>query len=171
MSCSLTTNIAIPCRDSGGIKRIFITDLVTAQASIVLASGTTGAIQSITGTTGWYTYDFRKQTGTFTETSKTSDTNGTSYYEPDVKIVLNNLSLILRNEMYNLSLMQLAVIVQTNNGDYWLIGYYNGLTQIAGTAGAGKAFGDQNGYTFDLQGAEPVPMIFVPASIMAPFAL
>lgn len=172
MSCTLTTNIGVPCRtESGGIKRIFIADLATVQASIVLSTGTTGQVQSITGTTNWYTYDFRKQTGAFAETAKTSDTNGSIYYEPDVKVVLNNLSVTLRNEMYNLAQMQLGVIVQTQNGTYWLIGYYNGLTQIAGTAGTGKAMGDHSGYTFDLQGAEPQPMISVPASLMAPFAL
>lgn len=168
-SCLLTQSIPIPCqRSTGGIKRIFITDFATAQNSII-ATGTTGVVAAITGTTNWYAYDFRKQTGTFTEKGTLNEVNNSLFYTPTVSLIMNNLSTNLRNEFYQLAQLDTVVIVRDQMQSYWLIGYTNGLVLSAFDGGAGKAGGDHNGYTLTLEGMEPVPMYNVPATVMAQF--
>jgi len=50
----------------------------------------------------------------------------------------------------------LHVIVETQNGVYWWVGLKNGANLTASTAGAGKAYGDLNGYNITITGSEPL---------------
>lgn len=166
MSCALTACITRDCRqNTGGIVRVYVTTLAQASATVT-ATGTTGAVQAISGNTGWYIYNFRKQTGTFTETLNASDENGTIFYAPEIVLQFSKLETYKRNELFLLAQNEVVMIVEDNNGSFWMAGLNNGLTVTAGTAVTGKAAGDLNGYTVTLNGAEPEPMLSVPANIV-----
>ena len=53
------------------------------------------------------------------------------------------------------------VIVETQNGDFWLLGYKNGCYMSASTSSTGQGYGDLNGYNVTITGTEPdmaIPM-------------
>ena len=56
-----------------------------------------------------------------------------------------------------ISQANLSAIVKDQRGEYWLLGFQNGIRVSAGAMNTGKAFGDLNGVTITLTGKEPVP--------------
>jgi hypothetical protein len=63
----------------------------------------------------------------------------------------------LRNQLLVLSQANMSVIVKDQRGEYWLMGYQNGVRATAGAMNTGKAFGDLNGFTITLTAKEPEP--------------
>lgn len=155
--CNLTRNITIDCRDSvGGIKELKLrkhpstSDITLTSANVV----------SSIGTSGWFKYEFRPETASFTETETENDVNGTVFYEPNLSVMIHKLTTTLRNEFRILTQSRLDVVVLDRNGKYWLLGWNNGLTK-SGSAATGQGMGDMNGYTLTLIGKEELPMVEV----------
>src|SRR5258706_7868644 len=164
MPCALSQAIRTDCRNNvGGIKQIYVTEI----ANVSFFSGSLGGTitsMSMSGSTKWYQYSFRKQTGTFAEDMAINDANGTVYYQPKVTLQFSKLENNKRNEISLLSQNEVAAIVLTGNGDLIATGQYNGLTITQGSAATGQSFGDLNGYTLTLSGNEPAPMQFLSSS-------
>lgn len=49
---------------------------------------------------------------------------------------------------------KMTVIVEDNNGKYWLMGQTNGVRLVSSESGTGAALGDRNGYSLSFQGQE-----------------
>ena len=166
MACALTQNIPLDCRQTvGGIKSIFVTNLLNQTAEPTVSGGTVTAYTLSTGNRFWR-YDFRKQTGEYTETETLSDPNWTIFYASDIKIQFTKLEVNKRNEMYLLGQNDLVVIVLDNNGQYWLVGTRNGITLTKVDGKSGKNFGDLNGYQIEMKGAEPFAAYLLPSSFI-----
>lgn len=152
--CILNGGVSLGCLDSsGGIKNVFIGNFN--------ATGTTftedaeQVITGITSTETFYTYKFRKQTSSMTEEGTLSVENGTNFYVPTVSMVFHKLETLKRNSLLLLAKADTHVIVQTQNDDYWLLGKVNAMNLTTTSVATGQAFGDLNGYTVALTGAEP----------------
>jgi hypothetical protein len=167
MSCTLTQNIVLGCKDGvGGIKKIFVTELENKSA-ITAATGNITAFSLLTGKQFW-TYDFEKETGEYTEKIVTStDGSGTTFYEPEIKIRINKKDVSKRNELKLLAQNRVMIIVLDRNGIYWLAGEANGCDLAPSTAMAGKAFGDFNGYELTFSGKEENPAQTVASGLIA----
>ena len=168
MACALTQNIPLDCRQTtGGIKSIFVTNLLNQTAAPTVSGGTVTAYSLLTGQGfKFFRYDFRKQTGEFTETETLSDANWTIFYATDIKIQFTKLEVNKRNEMYLLGQNDLVVIVLDNNGQYWLVGTQNGVTLTKVDGKTGKNFGDLNGYQIEMKGFEPQAAYLLPAALL-----
>lgn len=165
MACVLTASRALDCRDSvGGIKRIYVTELENKNT----LSSTNGVIGTFTLDTGkkFWTYDFEKQTGSFEEAIQTSVENGTLFYETTLKIILNKMDVATRNELRLLAQNRLMIIIQDNNGLYWLMGETNGADLAPSKGMSGTAMGDRNGYELNFIAQEPQPMNTVNSSLI-----
>ena len=159
--CNLTTNIAVDCRDSvGGVKELKIRKQPATQDATLTSANVVSAIT----TSGWYKYDFRPETCSFTETETENDVNGTVFYEPAVTVMLHKLDTTKRNELRVLAQARTQIALLDRNGKYWLIGRNNGLTK-SGTAATGQAMGDMNGYTLNFAGKEEVPVVEITKAI------
>lgn len=165
MSCALTTGFPLDCRDSvGGIKSIMVAEL-SAKESLTASEGLISAITLAEGKQ-FYKYEFRKQTGNFTETIESSDENGTVFYSQELNIQLSKLEVAKRNEILLLAKNDLIVIVEDRNGNYWMLGEENGMV-LSGTGESGTAMGDFSGYNLIFTGAEKEPASGVSDSIIA----
>ena len=154
MDCILENGIGLGCLDStGGVKAVFVANFNTTGTTF-----TEDANQIITGVTSsetFYQYRFRKQTSSFTEESTLSVENGTNFYVPTVSMVFQKLETSKRNALLLLAKADTHVIVQTQNDDYWVVGKVNAMNLTTTSVATGQAFGDLNGYTIALTGAEP----------------
>lgn len=165
MGCILTQGFALDCRDSiGGIKSIMVAEL-SAKATLTSSDGLISAL-TLEATKNFYKYEFRKQTGNFTETIEASDENGTLFYTQELNIQLSKLEVAKRNELYLLAKNDLLVIVEDRNGNYWLLGEENGMV-IGGSGESGTAMGDFSGYNLTFTGAEREPAKAVEATVVA----
>jgi hypothetical protein len=167
MSCSLTQNLPLGCRNSeGGIKSVFVTSY--ENTATLTTSGGTVLTFTLTPGSQFFQYSLRKQTGSLTQTTTINDENGTVYYAPSVVFTLIQLQANTRSELALLAQNDLMVIVLDNNGSYWLVGSDKGLQMTTGSSDTGTKFSDLNGYKVTIaNGGESYPMLQVPSSLIA----
>ena len=157
MACNLTSGIALGCRDNtGGLATLWITDY-TNVTSLTQSTGDT--ITAISGTGTFYEFQLIRTSSQLTETVNASLENGTVFYQGEIVTYFNKLGQDKRNILKTLAQSQrLAIVVEDNNGQYFLCGQTYGSFISAGTSVTGKALGDANGYNMTFQYLEPNPM-------------
>jgi hypothetical protein len=157
MSCILNKGYSLSCRDSiGGIQAAFIGNFETDQLYTLDADNN---ITGLTGTTQstYHAFEQEVETGEFNQEGQYSTENGTVFFEQELTLMLHKNDADLRNLLLVLSQANLSVIVKDQRGEYWLMGFQNGVRAISGSQNAGKEFGDMNGVVITLQGKEPEP--------------
>ena len=153
-NCTLTSGIALECLNStGGVKNVYIAAFSDATT---FTYDTDDSIDAITSSETFYTFKFRPQTASFGEELTKSLENGTTFYTQTLSMIFHKIDAAKRNNMLLLAGTSMHVIVETQNGDYWLLGAANGADVSANTSGVGQNFGDLNGYNISIQGLEPV---------------
>lgn len=158
MSCVLTQNFALPCRDSvGGISKIYIATLADYESLGETVSGGDITAFSNAPLQVFYSYEQLKETSAVTETITASIQNGTVYMAPEVTVVLPKLATATRDEIKLLAQNRVVIMYTTNDEtpNTFVVGRTNGLEITAGTAATGTAFGDLQGYTLTFSGMEP----------------
>lgn len=157
MSCNLTAGITLGCRDNvGGLKTMWITDFCNI-ASITQSTGDT--ITQISGTGTFYCFELIRTSSQHTETVNASLEAGTVFYQGETVTYFSKLEQAKRNILKTLAQSQrLAIVVEDNNGSYFLLGQTYGSFISAGSSVTGKALGDANGYNMTFQYLEPNPM-------------
>jgi hypothetical protein len=157
MSCNLTSGIPLSCRDNvGGVQNIWITDFTNID-SITKSTGDT--ITQISGSGTYYEFQLIRTSSQFTETVNASLENGTVFYTQELVTYFAKLDQTKRNILKTLAQSpRLSVVMQDNNGNYFLLGEIYGMFISAGTSVTGKALGDQAGYNLTFQALEQSPM-------------
>ena len=157
MSCNLTNGILLGCRDNvGGLKTMWITDFCNIQ-NITQSTGDT--ITQISGSGTFYCFELIRTSSQHTETVNASLEAGTVFYQGETVVYFSKLEQAKRNILKTLAQSQrLAVVVEDNNGTYFLLGQTYGSFISAGSSVTGKALGDANGYNMTFQYLEPNPM-------------
>ena len=166
MSCALTQNYVLDCRDSlGGLKAV----LFIEAGNIATTTEALGVVTAITLEAGkvFYKYDLIKETSSFTETVTASVQNGTVFYGQELTVILNKLQANTRNEILLLAQNSLVAIAEDRNGKYWMLGKEGGLDMTAGTSASGVATGDRSGYELTFSGQEKALAPEVSSSIIA----
>ena len=166
MACNLISNgYEIGCRDSvGGIKKIYISNFDKAG----VYTKTNGEIVSFaTATTPqevYYEFEQVMESASFAQTGTFSTENGTTFFDQQLTLIFRKQDNDLRNHLIALSQGHLSVIIQDQNGAFWLLGESNGVYALSADIQSGKAFGDMNGVTIVLQGKEGAPATAINAA-------
>lgn len=173
MSCELTSNISLDCRENlAGIKTIYLASATGDDISLGFSGGTSNTNGAITGMT-WgassitdlasltgATYEFQqpRQAASFTETGNFSEENGTIFYQSVLSMVINKLEYSKLDALRALGQnTKLVCIVKTNNDNYFVVGNETGAIVTSSTAESGTSFGDRNGLTIELTGFSKNP--------------
>lgn len=166
---ALTAASAKNCENnSGGINRIFIADY--ANASSITTSGTPAEVTGITmATASFYEFATNKNVCNFTEEVNIDMTNGTTFFNQVVTLVLNRRETAKRDAIEKLiaGQKQLLIIVLDSNGLYWLFGKEEGSYVTAITGGSGTSKSDANSYTITFTAMEPQQAWEVDATIIS----
>lgn len=167
--CDLTQGFTVGCDDSfGGVRRFLFANMPTDFAATENASG---MVTAITGTSlTYYEYEATKGQGAtsfFNDNPTVNSANGTSYFDQTATYVLNKMEQVKRNEVKMMARAKLSIIVEDNNGKYWLMGKSNGVRLTTGDVGSGTAVADRNGYSLSFQSQEFDPMPEVSSSIIS----
>jgi len=164
MACALTQGYALDCKDSsGGIVEVYFMAKAGA-TSIAEASGVVTGITKAVGHRFWK-YELPKETGSFKETLTVSVANGSVFYASELQVVINKLSVAVRNEMKLLAQQTLVAVVKDNNNLFWMLGTERGVDLVSAESGSGTAYGDRSGSTLTFNGSEPSPMRQVNSSV------
>jgi hypothetical protein len=147
--------------NAGGVNKIYITDFdnvtsfTTATASAPLIGDWINSI-TLAGSSAFYEIKTNKNVCNFTEDAAIDMTNGTTFYNQVVTIVLSRRETTKRDFIEKLTAgqKQLVLIVLDSNGNYWYFGQVEGAYVTAITGGSGTAKADANGYTITLTAME-----------------
>lgn len=160
MSCDIALGRIEPCKGSnGGLKAVYFVnwgDITGVTYDLV----DTDVIDSVTGTPNAYKYDL-KGNSSFEQTITSSRENGTTFFEQTLNLTLKKLDIKSHKEIKLLSYGRPQVIIEDNNGNFFMAGLKHGMDVSGGTIVTGAAMGDLSGYTLVLTGQEPVPANFI----------
>ena len=102
-----------------------------------------------------------KNSSSLTQTVNASVENGTVFYTQALSLVLNKPVAADITEVQNLAKGRLAIVVQDNNDNYFVLGHTRGAELTGGSIATGTALGDLNGYTLEFTGEEAIPAPFL----------
>jgi hypothetical protein len=161
MSCYISSGHTLDCRNAstGGVKALWV---LGGSGSTIGITGTTstqnGGITAISGQGTFFKYELVKQSSSFSEELQVNETAQSVVFAPSLVVTLPKLNQTLRTKWFDLiKPNDLVIIIEDNNGRYWLVGEENGLTVSAGSMLMGQAYNDPNGVTFTMSGGEPNP--------------
>ncbi|MCC8187427.1 MAG: hypothetical protein LIP08_07940 [Bacteroides sp.] len=149
MGCCVSLNgIIRGCDNSiGGIRRAWATcDDEAGKPTI-----SNDIITAIPDPEAWSEYEFRKQTGSVTQTGSRDDATGSQYWNIEIVLQFSKQETEKRLEINAIALSDSRWIIEDNNGRYWYFGHFYPVTIADGaTAETGTAFDDFNGYNITL---------------------
>jgi len=160
MSCDISLGRLEPCKDSnGGLKAVYFVNWGEA-TGFTYDNTNTDVIVGVDGDPTAFKYDL-KGTSSLTQTITSSRENGTTFFQQELALTLKKLSVVDHKQIKLLSYGRPQVIVEDNNGNFFLCGLQHGMDVTGGTIVTGAAMGDLSGYTLTLTGQEPVPANFI----------
>ena len=160
MACDLTLGRIEPCKDSvGGLKNLYFVNYGDLGA-ITYDATNTDVIDAVAGTPDAYKYEI-KGASSFTQNIQSSRDTGTTAFEQVIEVTLKKLSIADHKELKILAFGRPHVIIEDNNGNYFLAGLEHGADVTGGTIVTGTAMSDLSGYTLTLTGMEKAPANFL----------
>jgi hypothetical protein len=160
MACDLSLGRLEVCKDSvGGLKNVYFVNYGDLGA-ITYDITNTDVIDAIVGTPNAYKYEL-KGASTFTQNINSSRENGTTFFDQVLELTFKKLTVKDHKELKLMAYGRPNVIVEDNNGNFFLAGLEHGMDVTGGTIVTGGAMGDLSGYTLTLTGMEKVPANFL----------
>ncbi len=158
------TGRGVGCKDAlGGIKRIYVAEWSDGLWDPIVSGEVADATTAVT----FQTYDMTRGSGSLTQTITADLAAGTVFFDQVCSVTFNKAVVADIAEISNLVKGRMAVLVQDNNDNWFVVGHKNGVEVSGGTAQTGQAAGDQNGFTleFSAQEASPAPFLAVTANV------
>jgi hypothetical protein len=157
MSCLLANGRVEPCKDSiGGLKNVYFANFDIEAADITYDGTDTDLITAITGISSLYKYEL-KGNSTFVQNINSSRENGTTFFEQVLTLELKNQDVATTKNIKLLSYGRPHIVVETNNGQYFIAGLLRGMDVTGGTIENGASLGEYSGYKLTFTGAEKTP--------------
>lgn len=165
MACeNLSLGRLKPCKDTvGGIKNIYFVDYGDF-TGISYNVTDTDVIDTLATSFQAYKYEVHFSSS-FTQNIQSSMENGTTAFEQVLEVTLPKLTKEDHKELKLISFGHPHVIVEDQNGNYFVAGLLNGMAVTGGTIVTGLNMGDLSGYTLTLTGMEKVPANFLNVDI------
>mgnify|MGYP003649240986 CR=1 FL=1 len=154
-----------PCKDSvGGIQAIYFINYGSMEP-ITYDVTDTDVIDSIGTEVPAYKYDVHFASS-LTQNIQSSTENGTVAFEQVLEISMPKLSKEDNKEIKLIAYGHPHIVVEDQNGSFFLAGAVNGMEVTGGTIVTGTAMGDMSGYTLTLTGMERTPANFLMADLV-----
>lgn len=171
MACTrYSTTIASACRDSQpGITKLFIAnynDILTYTldtAGVILSGMTASGVT--TAEKCFYEVALNKQVGAVVDTPTINLINGVSISKPKVSGFVQGMTSAVVAMYKSLLQADVVVVAKTIDAKYYIVGVVNGLSMSTGTYGTEATVDGKKGFTFELDGIEPYPMLELDPSV------
>lgn len=148
MSCTTLTAITKGCDNNiGGITAIYINDMDNITSTTIDSASYMVDAQVVSS--NYEAFEFRRNTGNFTEETAVDFANGSSFVTATVTLMFHRREASKSKAIKILSEGQrdLAIIVKDANGKYWYFPYAQ-LSATAEGSGTAKADGSKYSVTF-----------------------
>ena len=121
----------------------------------------------------FFEFKTNKNVCNFTESANVDMTNGSTFFNQVVTLVLSKRETTKRNAIKKLAdgQKQLLIIVLDSNGTYWLFGLVEGNYLTADEGGSGTAKADANGYTLTFTAMEVEQAYEITPAAITPYLI
>lgn len=169
----------VGCKDAlGGIKRIYVAEWEADKWQWgAVAQTNAGEVDGVDiidtdpapiTSVAFYTYDMTRGSGSLTQTITSDLVAGTVFFDQVCSVTFNKASAADIAEISNLVKGRVGLLVEDNNGNWFVMGHKNGVEVSGGTAQTGQAAGDQNGFTLEFSAQEVSAAPFLALTSGAP---
>jgi len=173
MACAITHGRLEGCKDSlGGLKNIyFINEDIasnyiykeTAPGSNVYIVDTdfSESIDYVNFVQNLYKYELKSNENVYDQEIVSSRENGTTFFRQTLTIKLKKQDAATHQQVKLLAYAKPRILVETNEGDFFLVGLFRGADLTAGSINSGGSLGDFSGYSLTFVAEELLPSQFV----------
>ena len=167
MACeNLSLGRLKPCKDSvGGIQAVYFINYGDL-GPVTYNASDTDVIDSIGTAVSCYKYDVHFASS-LTQNIQSSTENGTVAFEQVLELSMPKLSKEDNKEIKLIAYGHPHIVIEDQNGSFFLAGTVNGMEVTGGTIVTGTAMGDLSGYTLTLTGMEKIPANFLESTLTA----
>ena len=158
MACTISSGRIEQCKDSvSGLKAIyFINNQI--QKSDITYDATTPAVSdvitAIINVDSLYKYELKSTENTFEQTINSDRNSGTTFFTQTLNIKLKKQDIATSKNVKLLSYGMPHIVVQTNAGQFFIMGLLRGSDLTSGGISSGGAMGDFSGYSLTFEGQE-----------------
>jgi hypothetical protein len=175
MACLITSGRIEPCKDSlGGLRNVyFINEQIDANyiyKETFVGSGVyevdtdfSESIDYVDNVQYMYKFELKSNENVYDQEIVTSRENGTTFFRQTLTIKLKKQDIATHNAVKTLAYAKPRILVENNEGQFFLVGLLRGCDLTAGSINNGGALGDFSGYSLTFQAEELLPSQFVTA--------
>jgi hypothetical protein len=169
MACLITSGRIEPCKDSlGGLRNVYFIndDLVTNEIVFFnpfLPGDTviTNEVYYVENVASIYKFELKSNENVFDQEIVSSRENGTTFFRQTLTIKLKKQDIATHNAVKTLAYAKPRILVENNEGQFFLVGMYRGADLTAGSINNGGALSDFSGYSLTFTAEELLPSPFV----------
>ena len=157
MACNLTIGRAEACKEAiGGLKAVYFINFQIVPSDVTFSND---LITAVTNVDNLYKNVFDQEIVSSREA-------GTTFFRQTLTIKLKKQDATTHKEIKLLAYSRPHVLVENNNGQFFLMGLYRGADLTAGSINNGGALSDFSGYslTFTAEEALPAPFTDITSS-------
>jgi hypothetical protein len=169
MPCLITLGRSEPCKDSlAGLRNVYFINQDLQSGNIVFydPSGTppfvnTDEVYYVNFVNSIYKYELKSNENVYDQEIVSSRENGTTFFRQTLTIKLKKQDIATHNAVKTLAYAKPRILVENNEGQFFLVGMYRGCDLTAGSINNGGDLGGFNGYSLTFQAEELLPSPFV----------
>ena len=169
MACLITAGRIEPCKDSlGGLRNVYfinddigLSEVVFYNPALPGAPVITDDVWYVENVASIYKFELKSNENVYDQEIVSSRENGTTFFRQTLTIKLKKQDIATHNAVKTLAYAKPRILVENNEGQFFLVGMFRGCDLTAGSINNGGALGDFSGYSLTLQGEELLPSPFV----------
>lgn len=174
MACNITHGRVEPCKDAmAGLRNIYFINeqidanfiyketLVGSQIYVV-DTDFSESIEYVNFIQYMYKFELKSNENVYDQEIVTSRENGTTFFRQTLTVKLKKQDVATHNAVKTLAYAKPRILVENNEGQFFLVGLLRGADLTAGSINSGGALSDFSGYSLTFVAEELLPSQFVP---------
>ena len=171
MACLITSGRIEPCKDSlGGLRNVyFINEDIAANyiyresspGVYIVDTDFSESIDYVNFVQYLYKFELKSNENVYDQEIVSSRENGTTFFRQTLTIKLKKQDIATHNAVKTLAYAKPRILVENNEGQFFLVGLLRGCDLTAGSINNGGSLADFSGYSLTFQAEELLPSQFV----------
>ena len=168
MPCAITLGRIEPCKDSlAGLKNVYFINENIDSSNLIYYNPflpipvVTEDIYYVQNIASLYKFELKSNENVYDQEIVTSRENGSTFFRQTLTIKLKKQDIATHNAVKTLAYAKPRILVENNEGQFFLVGMFRGCDLTAGNINNGAIISDFSGYSMTFQGEELEPSPFI----------
>jgi hypothetical protein len=155
MACTIATGRIEQCKDSvSGLKNVFFINYQIEKSDVTYDVTNTDLITAVIGVDSLYKFELKSTENSFEQTINSDRNNGTTFFTQTLNIKLKKQDIATSKVVKILAYGRPHIVVETNAGQFFLMGLRQGCDVVAGSLSSGSDMASFNGYSLTFEAME-----------------